>query len=225
MIEEILPSCVAVVDTREDWPDVTLHRDEQAAMSHPVETRRREFATGRECARRALECLGLPRSPIPSGANGEPRWPDGVVGSITHCRSYRGSAVARSRDVVGLGIDAEPHEALPEHILGDIVRPEERRWLEDLRRVEPTIHWDRLLFCAKEAVYKTWFPLTGRWLGFHDATLLVDADRRAFTARLLLPGPILQRRRLTTLEGRWLVRDELLLAAIALPCLLQNAAA
>ena len=38
------------------------------------------------------------------------------------------------------------------------------------------LHWDRILFCAKEATYKAWFPLTQRWLGFEDAHITFDVD-------------------------------------------------
>ena len=49
--------------------------------------------------------------------------------------------------------------------------------------------WDRLLFCAKESVYKAWFPLAKRWLDFQDAAITVDPVRRTFTARLAGSGP------------------------------------
>jgi 4'-phosphopantetheinyl transferase EntD len=76
------------------------------------------------------------------------------------------------------------------------------------------VHWDRLLFSAKESVYKAWFPLANRWLGFEDAVLAIDPCRRSFEARLLVPGPALAGGRLTMFSGRWLVRDGLVLTAI-----------
>lgn len=56
-----------------------------------------EFVTGRACARRALARLGVEPVPVPSGDRGEPFWPDGIVGSITHCDEYRACAAARRR--------------------------------------------------------------------------------------------------------------------------------
>ncbi len=38
----------------------------------------------------------------------------------------------------------------------------------------PGPSWDRLLFSAKESVYKAWFPLTGRWLGFEEAAITIN---------------------------------------------------
>ena len=97
-----------------------------------------------------------------------------MVGSITHCAGYRACAVARAAHVAGVGIDAEPHAPLPAGVLGQIARPEERPLLARAGRTEPAVHWDRLLFCAKEAVYKVWFPLAACWLGFEDAVLTLD---------------------------------------------------
>jgi 4'-phosphopantetheinyl transferase EntD len=74
-----------------------------------------------------------------------------------------------------------------------------------------------MLFSAKETVYKTWFPLTQRWLGFEDVALTVDRENGTFTARLLIPGPVLDGVRLSEFTGRWLARKGLLLTAIAMP--------
>jgi enterobactin synthetase component D / holo-[acyl-carrier protein] synthase len=217
MIEAILPAAVVAVDTREDWLDIELFAQERAALGQAVDKRRREFITARACARAALARLGLPPVPIASGERGEPCWPAGVVGSITHCAGYRACALARMGEIATVGIDAEPHEPLPRGLLADIARAEERPWLTEMMRSDPDVHWDRLLFSAKEAVYKAWFPLARRWLGFEDAVVTVDRARGAFHARLLVAGPPLGGRDLRALEGRWLVRDGLVLTAIALP--------
>ncbi len=153
--------------------------------------------------------------PIPTGERGEPQWPADVVGSITHCDGYRACAVARSSEIVSVGIDAEPNAGLPEDLLGDIARPEEMPWLHRLELERPEMHWDRLLFSAKESVYKAWFPLARRWLGFEDAIVVLDTGARTFTARLLVAGPPLTDGPLRELSGRWMVRDGIIATAIA----------
>jgi 4'-phosphopantetheinyl transferase EntD len=72
---------------------------------------------------------------------------------------------------------------------------------------------DRLLFSAKESVYKAWFPLTGRWLGFEDADVTITPDG-TFTARVLAepPPPCT-----ASFTGRWLASGGLILTAIAVP--------
>jgi 4'-phosphopantetheinyl transferase EntD len=217
VIERILPPQVAVAEAREDVLDEALFAAEEATVAAAVQKRQREFATGRACARRALADLGFPPQPIPTGPRGAPSWPAGAVGSITHCDRYRAAAVARGEVMAAIGIDAEPNAPLPEGVLGDIALPEERAWLTSMQAAEPTICWDRLLFCMKEAVYKAWFPLTGLWLDFEDAVVEVDGERRTFAASLSVPGPTVADRALDGFEGRWLMDDGVLLAAIALP--------
>ncbi|WP_280922759.1 4'-phosphopantetheinyl transferase superfamily protein [Streptomyces sp. MZ04] len=49
------------------------------------------------------------------------------------------------------------------------------------------MHWDRLLFSAKEAAHKAWFPLTRMPLGFEDVDITIDEIGAGLTARLLPP--------------------------------------
>ncbi|GAB3160850.1 4'-phosphopantetheinyl transferase superfamily protein [Micromonospora sonneratiae] len=214
MIEQILPSVVVVVEAFEDDVDAHLFPQEEALVARAVDKRRREFTTVRACARRALTTLGVPAGPILSGLRGAPLWPDGTVGSMTHCAGYRAAVVGRADEVVTVGIDAEPHEPLPDGVLDAISIPEERKSLTVLAEQRPDVHWDRLLFSAKESVYKAWFPLTQRWLGFEDAALTMDAGGDGFTARLLVPGPVVAGQVVDGFAGRWLVRGGLVCTAI-----------
>lgn len=218
MIEEILPVTAAWAECLVDPPDAVLFDEEAVLIRRAVSKRRREFTTGRMCARSALADLGFPPSPILQRESGAPRWPPGVVGSITHCAGYRAAAVARSRDLVTMGIDAEPDHCLSAGALDLVALPEEIDDLRELTRARPRgPAWDRLLFCAKETVYKAWFPLTGRWLGFEQATILIDPVAGTFLARILLPAPTSNGPEVRAFAGRWLARNGLIIAAIAVP--------
>ncbi len=140
-----------------------------------------------------------------------------MVGSITHCEGYRACAVARGSDIVTIGLDAEPHDKLPDGVLDAVTLPPERARVAELAAAEPGVRWDRLLFCAKESVYKAWFPLTGRWLGFEDARVDFDPDKQTFDARLLVPGPLVNGEPLTGFTGRWLIGKGLIVTAIVVP--------
>lgn len=214
-IEQILPSCAVAAETREDRPDAYLFPQERLLVGRAVQKRSQEFATGRACARAALERLGHPPQPILAGERGEPLWPAGVVGSITHCEGYRACALASSTDLLALGIDAEPNVALPDGLLGDIARPEELPRLRELKLRSPEVSWDRLLFSAKESVYKAWYPLTGRWLGFEEAVLSFDPARATFAARLHVARAGDRQPLPTGFCGKWLVGHGLILTAIA----------
>ena len=213
MIEEILPAAVASAETCSDPPDATLFPQEAAVVERVSDKRRREFTAGRECARIALGKLGVVPVPILIGERGAPQWPPGIVGSITHCDGYRAAAAAHVSDVAAIGMDAEPDDPLPRGVLDVISLPAERARLAALAGEWPAVCWDRLLFSAKESVYKAWFPLTGRWLGFEDADVTIAPDG-TFTARVLAePQPPCT----ASFAGRWLASGGLILTAIAVP--------
>jgi enterobactin synthetase component D / holo-[acyl-carrier protein] synthase len=220
VIEEILPTGVASAEAFTDLPGVALFPEEEALIARAVDKRRREFTTGRGCARTALAALGVPPAPILPGERGTPQWPHGYAGSITHCAGYRAAAVASTSEVVTIGVDAEPDEILPDGVLNHVSLPGERARLRDLAAAAPGTCWDRLLFSAKESVYKAWFPVTRQWLGFEDADITIDPEAGTFQARLLVPAAVIASSPLaglTGFAGRWLARDGLVLTAIALP--------
>jgi 4'-phosphopantetheinyl transferase EntD len=226
MIEQLVPAAVksraAYGDELDHEP---LYAEETAAVARAVQRRRAEYAAGRACARAALAALGCPPGPITRDPErGAPVWPAGVVGSITHCDGYRAAAVARAADILTLGIDAEPHGPLPEGVLKVITATAaETDSLAELGEQAPGIHWDRLMFSAKETVYKAWYPYHRRMLDFTEAELLLAADagaadRGSYTARLLIPGPLLAEGvGPDVFSGRWIVRDGLVATAIVVP--------
>jgi 4'-phosphopantetheinyl transferase EntD len=214
VIEDLVPSNVVTVETDQELVETELFPEEVKSMGRPVEKRRREFVTGRACARRALEQLGVGPTPIPTGERGEPVWPGGVVGSITHCRGYRACAVARDHELASVGIDAEVHEPLPDGVLDSVSSPVERHRLAS-EGADACL--DRVLFSAKEAVYKAWFPLARRWLGFEDVDMTIDSREGTFRARLLVEGPMVNGERLTDFRGRWSANRDVVVAAVVVP--------
>jgi 4'-phosphopantetheinyl transferase EntD len=221
LVSSVLPPMqgMAYSELYSDPPGLAPLPEEEPLIAKSVAKRRNEFITVRYCARIALGELGLPPVPILKGDKGEPCWPDGVVGSLTHCTGYRGAVVGRSAAVRSVGIDAEPHDTLPHGVLDAISLPEERGEIPQVMSAD--LHWDRILFCAKEATYKAWFPLTKRWLGFEDAHITFEADgpgsaTGGFVSRILIDGEALTGPPLTALRGRWAVERGLVLTAIVL---------
>lgn len=222
MIGELLPQTVVTVEAYgNDDADTPLYPEEAALVTRAVAKRRREFAVVRSCARRAMDKLGVPPQPILPGERGAPRWPAGLAGSMTHCDGYCAAALVRATDLASLGIDAEVHGPLPEGVLAAVSLPAEAERLRRLAAQRPDVHWDRLLFSAKESVYKAWFPLTGLWLDFAEADIEISADpgerRGTFRATLLVPGPRVGGRRLGHFDGRWTAERGLVGTAIAVP--------
>jgi 4'-phosphopantetheinyl transferase EntD len=214
VIGKILPPEVAVGEAFDDDAEVRLYPEEEAVIARSVDKRRREFATARGCARRAMAALGLPPAPIVPGERGAPAWPDGLVGSMTHCDGYRAAAVGLADRVRTVGIDAEPNGPLPDGVLEAIATPAEIEWLRAVAGDSSGVCWDRLLFSAKESIYKAWFPLTRRWLDFKEAVVAPGPEAGTFAARLCVPGPVVDGRRLTGFDGRWTAGQGLVATAI-----------
>ncbi|MET9498110.1 4'-phosphopantetheinyl transferase superfamily protein [Streptomyces sp. NPDC006552] len=229
MMEELLPEPVVAVESYGDEgaEAASLYPEEQALMTQFAATRRREFATVRFCARRAMAELGVPPAPVLPGERRAPQWPAGLIGSMTHCEGYSAAALAHATDLASVGIDAEPHDALPQGALEKIALPSESARLVRLQAQGLPVHWDRLLFSAKESVYKAWFPLTGEWLDFSEADIDITvtpcsapaptALSGTFRARLLIPGPVVDGLRLAAFAGHWTIKDNLVGTAVTTP--------
>jgi 4'-phosphopantetheinyl transferase EntD len=203
-----------VSERRDDRDPGILYPEEQEYLARAVPKRRAEFRTTRLCVRDALSGLGVGRPPMIPGAAGSPSWPGGIVGSITHCQGYRAAVVARSAEVCAVGVDAEPAaEGLPPGVLDIVAEEGEIERLQELASRDADIPWDRLLFSAKEAVYKVWFSLSQTWLGFEEADVTLEVSGRftAVLARTLsLPGGVGVRE----LSGRWAADSRHLLSAV-----------
>lgn len=186
-----------------------LHPLERALVAHAVTMRKAEFGDARWCAHEALKKLGRDTGePILRGERGMPLWPAAVSGSLTHTEGFRAAVVAPRLIVRSMGLDAEVAEPLPDGVLSSIARASELPQIERLRArgIECA---DRLLFCAKEATYKAWFPLTHRWLGFEQAEIDLRDDGTFVSYLLVRPTPV------PFIEGKWAVNDGYVVATTA----------
>ena len=223
MLELLLPDSVSWAERRWDpaagsapapAPGERFHPEEAALGERSVARRRAELLLGRACAHSALAALGGPDVPIGKGAQGEPLWPAGYTGSITHCAGYCAAAVARRAEVAALGIDAEPNEPISERMLARIADERERAHVAELLGAGPTcasaVRFDRLLFCVKEALYKALFARSGARVPFAGSRVrfALCPDRRSgrFDARLASG----------LLAGRWCLQEGILGAALLL---------
>lgn len=177
MLKTLLPAYASAGETTCELTGPELFEAERRQVADVLSARRAEYATVRRVARACLAELGVPPVPLVRGVDGAPRWPAGTVGSLTHCRGYRAAAVALTRDADGLGIDAEPCAPLPDRVLAQVASAAERAHLDELGETGADVPWCRLLFSAKEAYYKVWYPATGRWLGFDDAEVVLEPGR------------------------------------------------
>lgn len=170
---------VAVVDPRRAvaavWPQ------EAPAIAQAVPKRRREFAAGRHCARAAMKSLGVDVQAVPSRADRSAHWPAGLIGSISHDASSCIAILGHSGQFRGLGIDVEAAADLPQDLLGDICVPAEIDWLMTLP-ARQRLTMARRIFCAKEAVFKAQFPLSGIFFGFDAVHIQLNPMTDGFVA-------------------------------------------
>ncbi|CAM5240469.1 4'-phosphopantetheinyl transferase [Streptomyces xanthochromogenes] len=154
LLRAVLPPW-AVGAARADDVSGPLFAAERALCEGAGPRREGEFTTGRWCAHRALARLGVRPVAVGRGTRGEPLWPPGVLGSITHCPGFRAAALCRAGDAWALGIDAEVDAPLPARVRARLISADEAR------RVRPENAGERLLFSAKEAAYKACSALVG----------------------------------------------------------------
>jgi enterobactin synthetase component D / holo-[acyl-carrier protein] synthase len=217
MLELILPAGVESEERFGESAGEVLFPEEQQLIAHAVPARRREYAAVRSCARACLGRLGYPRVPILPGPGGAPTWPAGVQGSMTHCTGYAAAAVGPDERIHAIGIDAEPDAPLPDDVLDLVATPAEQVRLACTEPAPDSPHWDRLLFSAKEALYKAWFPLVGEWLDHQEAEIHFHPHEATFTALLTRDGLMINGRHIHRLHGRWTRERGILVTAVIAP--------
>jgi 4'-phosphopantetheinyl transferase EntD len=216
MLQMILPADVESEECFGEAPSGVLFPEEEKIIARAVEVRRREYAAVRSCAGACLGRLGYAPAPILHGFGGAPMWPAGVQGSMTHCAGYSAAAVGLFPPISAIGIDAEPDAPLPDGVLDLVATSAERNRLA-VTELEPDgPNWDRLLFSAKEAAYKAWFPLVGEWLGAQEAEIVFDPQDGTFAAALSRDGLILDGRQVHRLHGRWVKERGILVTAVVM---------
>lgn len=179
-LSDLLPPGIRCVLSFDAPGDIQLLPTEAESAGTMGTKRLREFSHGRDCAHQALEMLGYPNCPVPVDEHRAPVWPDTVVGSISHAGDAAAAVAAHKSEYRGLGIDLEPNEPLEESLLKMICRPEELQLLD--RRTDK-LHFARIIFSAKETVYKCVWPTIGRFVDFQEVEVQIDVESRSFHAR------------------------------------------
>ena len=149
-----------------------LLTEEAAAFAGSVVKVRRASGAARIVARQLLRQFGHPPCALPKDAAGAPVWPAGIIGSMAHDSRIAVAAVGMRADVGALGVDIEPAEPLPSELLDLVATPQEQL------KLAHDAYRGRLLFVAKEAVYKAVYPLDRMFLEHHDVEINL-AERKA----------------------------------------------
>lgn len=177
-LSPLFPSDVVIVHATEAMWATPVHAEEERLILGSVTKRQRQFRAGRNAAHAALRQLDAPDGPLLRGDNRQPIWPQGFSGSISHCDDSCVAACAREGAILSLGLDVEPLEPLKPGISRYIETDDETAFMQRHTELPP-----RLIFSAKESLYKCYYPLVGRFFGFHSVILDIDISRRRYSFR------------------------------------------
>ena len=153
-----------------------LHPAEENYFSQLSSVSRKEhYRSGRICAGEVLSKLGTRGQPVlRDPQTREPLWPEGISGAITHSGKWAAAAAGKTSDVLGIGIDLEDLERqVDSRISRHVCIPEEQKWLQECGEecLEQNL---KIIFSAKESIFKAFFPYTRTYLHFHDARILME---------------------------------------------------
>ncbi|WP_407220296.1 enterobactin synthase subunit EntD [Enterobacter sp. CPE_E1214] len=156
-----------------------------AELSNAGRKRKAEHLAGRIAAAHALGAIN--ERAIPGiGPSGEPLWPEGLSGSITHSGTQAMAVVVRHPDAL-IGIDCEA--ILPDReareIQDGIINAQEAMCLT--RSGYPFALALTLAFSAKESLFKALFAKANTYMGFEWARVTELTEK---TITLALSHPV-----------------------------------
>ncbi|MBQ0946374.1 4'-phosphopantetheinyl transferase superfamily protein [Ideonella sp. 4Y16] len=165
-----------------------LHSLLPAELRLSVPSRRASFLAGRLCAGRALAQFGI-GWPVLRGDTGEPVWPDGSVGSISHTSEMAYAVAAPASVCAGIGIDSE---LIVDHAGFAVIQAlcctdRERQQLFD----GCDDQWRATaLFSAKESLYKAIHRHVRRFVDFDEVEVLSIEARPGHAIAWLCAGAL-----------------------------------
>ncbi|MET0045403.1 MAG: 4'-phosphopantetheinyl transferase superfamily protein, partial [Candidatus Thiodiazotropha sp. 6PLUC3] len=174
-LAQLFPPNAIIVKAEASMWNTPLCKEEEALIEGAVEKRQKEFRAGRHSAHQALEQLNAPWLPLLREKSRQPIWPPGYLGSISHCRDACVAVCAKSEDMFGLGVDVEPLEPLPKGVDQYIHTAEDSLTMKSVEILP-----ERLIFSAKESIYKCYHPMLGQHLGFQSVSLEIDTENKRF---------------------------------------------
>jgi 4'-phosphopantetheinyl transferase EntD len=216
-LSKLFPPGAVAAELRDPGDAKLLLPAEAKCLGRAVPKRIQEFAAGRLCARRALAEFGIVDFPIEAADDRQPVWPDSMVGSITHTTGFCAAVVAKRRCTAGIGLDSEAIGDVNVEIWSRICVPFEIEWIHSLPASQQAAAVT-LIFSAKEAFYKCWYPLVHERLDFHDVAVEAAWDASGGLFRIQATRGNAMRDPVTMpIAGRYLCHERFLTAGISLP--------
>ncbi|WP_025759966.1 enterobactin synthase subunit EntD [Enterobacter sichuanensis] len=171
-----------------------------AELANAGRKRKAEHLAGRIAAAHAL-----PDHTVPGiGPSGEPLWPEGISGSITHSGTQAMAVVVRHPDArVGIDCEAILPDSEAREIQDGIIDVQEAMCLT--RSGYPFALALTLTFSAKESLFKALFPQVKTFMDF-DCARITRLDERTLTLALTRPQAEFKENTLFTVH--WLLNND-----------------
>jgi phosphopantetheine--protein transferase-like protein len=160
-----------------------LRSEEAVIVSKAIDKRRYEFSTGRLCARKVLQQIGIDNFTLTQGKKGEAIWPEQITGTISHSNNWAAAAVSTTNDIMGIGFDIETVNRISSGIHKIIITEKEKELLDKKDKQDAQIY-AALIFSAKEAIYKALSKLYNKTLRFKDVSIIPKNDSPEFEIEL-----------------------------------------
>lgn len=152
-------------------------------IASSVRSKQIAYIGGRLASEWCFELLGITGSAeVGRGPSGEPIWPTGVRGSITHTRRQAHVVVLPMANCLAIGIDSEESTTPADDLAAVVCTEFERQsWIHEA----PDPHlMTMLIFCVKEAFYKALHQRVGRFIDFDEIEVAsLDPARRRMCLR------------------------------------------
>lgn len=143
-------------------------------IRHAVLSRKAEFLAGRYAASQCMHtCCGLTKSTLQVGIgkNRCPIWPDGILGTISHCNDIVACAVLPTtkdiRRYIGIDIEKVIENNIVYEISSSVCSAWEWQRLMSLPFSNNII--TTIIFSIKECLFKALYPYIGEYFGFECA--------------------------------------------------------
>jgi 4'-phosphopantetheinyl transferase EntD len=210
-LQAILGPGLSVVCTGVEGDTAGLWPEEETAVAGAILKRKREFAAGRAAAREAMRRLIGIEAPISVNPDRSPRWPAGIVGSISHAGDTCLAVAGSQESWLSIGIDVEPNLGIEESLWGLICSPDELRIVDQAPQSRRATQV-REVFVAKEAFYKWHYPQKLTIFDFQDVSVHRSLDGRGFT---VTARDWIQLKAMERLEGQLLTIEDHVIAVCA----------
>jgi 4'-phosphopantetheinyl transferase EntD len=214
MIEKLFTNQVIALNATQGMWEGDLYPEEQECIRKAVHKRRGEFTAGRLCAREVLFRLGVVNFPLLVGPGRAPLWPKNIVGSISHCHNLCVVAATKDKEIIGLGVDVEVAEPLEIAVKELVCTEKEKQWIVS---TPPRIgsNLAKIIFSAKESVYKSLFPIMRIPLDFMDIQVVLNTQTNEFVVELF-NEQVTECVKQYNLSGRYFCSDDFVFTGVEL---------